>query len=1489
METRKNFLLPLIFLIFIVGFFGVVSAAITSITVTSPVGDDMWSEVQDITWTSDGTGSDKITIYWKIPGDGSAPITTVLATSGSYAWDTSSVDDENYLILIEDFDTGSVFHQSGQFTVDNTNPVVTIDPVDTPTATITQTITGTFTETNMGTITVNGVLATLETGTYSADVPLTEGSNTITATATDLARNTGEALDTITLDTIGPTVSVLGAPVGWLVSQTADAEAGVDCSTGDCVESLLHVSLSEIESCSTTYEDYTLTDPQTIIQPSWVCAAAKDYVDNEGFSSTPVKFKVSSTIQGAIDAAEDGDTISIVAGTYDEQLIITKSLTLEGIGDTTIVQPSQTTANSFTLFDRFSGGALNTAGIIVTNAASGTQITVKNMKVDGSLVSSTPSTARFIGILYRDAGGLIDSMTVEGININGGNGMYLSGYGSSVNVEVRNSVVSGYLKNGITANNPGMIANIHDNIITGVGPTPSIAQNGIQIGFGAVGTITNNIVIENVWTGTYGGTNDPSTDPDADGATGILLYMSGSDTIEISDNTLTGNQFGIWTVAATDVNIHDNTIMGLAHVGNAFPTGIAIWDSDMWTVSPFGGTEQSTSGTIENNIINSHDYGMIIRDFTSGGVVPSVEAHFNSIINNVIFGVWSDVLLNATLNWWGDANPSDDVSENVDYDPWYLDSLMTTLSSSVSLDTIYVDDGYTEGDSGVHYFGFNAFDEIQDAIDAVNEGGTVNVAAGTYTESLVIAKPLTLQGPNVGISPNTGSRVAEAVITVSVLLPSGADVNPLTIEGFTFQAPDPAVPGAGRDGSVISANGISNGWGNVIIRSNRFMNNYGPAVGVWATSGSVNSGWTITDNLIDGVMGTDRSGIYLVLDTLLTGWEISDNTIRNTQYGGIMVDGVVNTVVISGNTIEDVQKTGIQSSGSSENLMITGNVITRANLAYNVNPRAGIRLYGVDSTDPYGAGTLIGPVSVTNNIVTDSYIGFAIKDGHDIIGKVVHVNGNSFTGNSNAGVRHGGTGILDATNNWWGDASGPTHATSNPSGTGDSISDNVKFNPWAEDTTFTRFYAPVLNPIGNKDTAVEGSFLTFTITATDDDEDSLTYSASGLPTGASFNIDTQVFSWTPTDDDTDPVVTFTVGDGYMEDSEDVTITVSNADPVVETGVDQTADEGELVTIGPTFTDAGSADTHTATVNWGDESSVDNLGSVTSPITNTHIYSDDGSYIVTVTVTDDDGGIGSDTLTVIVNNVAPVVDAGADQDILVVDTVTLTSSFDDVGVGDTHTVIINWDDGNIDDLGTVTSPISFPHTYTDNGVYTVTVTVTDNDLDGGSDTLTVTVSDLVLDLVSGWNLISVPKTLVDNSLFGTEVWSYNTPGNSWGTPIGIDPGIGYWIQSGGEEVPINYEECGLPGGCLPSVTRTFYAGWNLIGHMSMEDEEQPVVEAIGYVFEDNPDVNQAFLLRYDGTIFQVNNLKTGVASYSFTDMTPGEGYWLYTSEEITYTN
>ena len=97
---------------------------------------------------------------------------------------------------------------------------------------------------------------------------------------------------------------------------------------------------------------------------------------------------------------------------------------------------------------------------------------------------------------------------------------------------------------------------------------------------------------------------------------------------------------------------------------------------------------------------------------------------------------------------------------------------------------------------------------------------------------------------------------------------------------------------------------------------------------------------------------------------------------------------------------------------------------------------------------------------------------------------------------------------------------------------------------------------PVLNPIGPK-TINEGALLQFTITASDPDlpAQTLTYSASNLPSGATFNPTTRVFSWTPTSGQAGvyPSVHFEVTDGVLTDSEDITITVTVFRPPAPVG------------------------------------------------------------------------------------------------------------------------------------------------------------------------------------------------------------------------------------------------------------------------------------------------------------------------------------------------
>jgi subtilisin family serine protease/fibronectin type 3 domain-containing protein len=115
---------------------------------------------------------------------------------------------------------------------------------------------------------------------------------------------------------------------------------------------------------------------------------------------------------------------------------------------------------------------------------------------------------------------------------------------------------------------------------------------------------------------------------------------------------------------------------------------------------------------------------------------------------------------------------------------------------------------------------------------------------------------------------------------------------------------------------------------------------------------------------------------------------------------------------------------------------------------------------------------------------------------------------------------------------------------------------------------------PVLNAIGPK-TVDENHALTFTVSASDPDNDQLTYSVPSLPIGASFDPATRTFSWTPTYEQSGVYnVTFEVSDGKLTSAETITITVNDVDrpPVMDPIGNKIVNENALLTFTISATD-----------------------------------------------------------------------------------------------------------------------------------------------------------------------------------------------------------------------------------------------------------------------------------------------------------------------------
>jgi PKD repeat protein len=295
------------------------------------------------------------------------------------------------------------------------------------------------------------------------------------------------------------------------------------------------------------------------------------------------------------------------------------------------------------------------------------------------------------------------------------------------------------------------------------------------------------------------------------------------------------------------------------------------------------------------------------------------------------------------------------------------------------------------------------------------------------------------------------------------------------------------------------------------------------------------------------------------------------------------------------------------------------------------------------------------------------------------------------------------------------------------------------------DATATISGAPETSPEGTQ-ISLTGSFTDPGSADTHTQEWSVTKNGvafGGGGSGASF-------SFTPDDNGT-YVVTYTVTDddgGVGTDSK--TVEVSNVDPTATiSGAPETSPEGTPISLTGSFTDPGSADTHTR--EW---SVSKNGGAYASGSGGSFGFTpdDNGTYVVTFTVTDDDGGAGSDSKTITVTNVAPSTSInGAPATSPEGTEIDLTSSVQDPGSADTHTYA--WSvtkDGSPYASGT---DENFSFTPDDNGSYVVTLTVTDDD--GGTDTGTATIT--VNNVAPAASIDDAPETSAE----GTEIDLTNT--------------------------------------------------------------------------------------------------------------------------------
>lgn len=406
-----------------------------------------------------------------------------------------------------------------------------------------------------------------------------------------------------------------------------------------------------------------------------------------------------ATIQGAINAANEGDTINVAAGFYDEEdILITKGLTLLGAGeDSTIITPSQVTNKSIMVVQNPSGDVLisgfnfepqpktspGAAAILVTGTAidiDSATVTISNNVVSRSSVSTSWEMG-FSG-QHNHARVIIKNNRIF----------------NSVSFEQQAGSTS-VVDNRITIyTNPNH--NPYQNIISNdlIVSTPQIVERNTFL-LGSTGSsISEAITFRTTKLGV----------PNSAGTFTNLL---------VKDNTI---HIEGPTTGAIGVTADSGTITGAIITGNEI-TVEEFKEESTFGVSLLGNINNSQ---ITKNSINNVDIGLWFRP-DSSTLCPSENTISKNQILDVVISIKNECTqtIDAVPNWFGSVSgPTPNmVFGSVNFSPWCANKACTDF---------YVAAG------GL----------IQNAIDAANPGSTIFVGPGTYTETILIDKnDLTIQ------------------------------------------------------------------------------------------------------------------------------------------------------------------------------------------------------------------------------------------------------------------------------------------------------------------------------------------------------------------------------------------------------------------------------------------------------------------------------------------------------------------------------------------------------------------------------------------------------------------------------------------------------------------------------------------------------------------------------------------------------------------------
>ena len=602
-------------------------------------------------------------------------------------------------------------------------------------------------------------------------------------------------------------------------------------------------------------------------------------------------------------------------------------------------------------------GVDNSTTFDLQSAGDYTLAELKQGAADG--IDGNTKVAVWIGINAPSSG--TRTATVDDVSINGP--LYVNNaWSGSPGDEVEPGKILGYNAFG-TIQNAVVNARPGDTIL--VGPGTYKIEESIVIDEDNIKLLSNNATIEVVAEGSY------STSTTALAVDGDNVTVSG---FEFADFLPRDGANAISLSGVEDATIIENTF--IAALGDED-------DEDEWSSTAVLAYE--TTGDVEINENN----------FVVSG--PDVFAVHGSTAQDEV---------NATHNYWGaPSGPSGAfngsgavVSENVTVEPFYADSALETLNT---------DEDAPSADIIVDADGTTAYSSIQAAVDAANEGETIEVAAGTYKEDVTIeTENITLESTAGADSTKISADAHEGVMIKS----SG-----VTVRGFTVTTNLNDTGSHGQYGIRVEPPGDVE---NILIE----------------------------DNVVENISDAYRpSGISLDLKNTADS-NADDVTVRHNTVRNI-------TSVQSGEY--DAVAKAINPNERFDNLTVRNNTIRKIGNEHSAGA------IGIDFSSDTDVTPHKGPTNFTiaqNDIdgitVNDESYGAAYKDGLALYLHEYGDLGDGYTVNQNifrdGAVNYNTAGVtspdtLNATHNYWGAPSGPS---GDYDGYGSSVSKNVSVEPF---------------------------------------------------------------------------------------------------------------------------------------------------------------------------------------------------------------------------------------------------------------------------------------------------------------------------------------------------------------------------------------------------------------------------------------------------------